>query len=322
MVIPYALFFGIAALFVKSFWLGVGAIAGLLLLAYGVGAAVNWFETNRPCPHGVWSGSRGACDACKAEQARWHREIEKQALARQQKERIKQDAKKLKQEEIERLSNAWLTSTETYQGLSALQFENAIAELFRKLGYKVKQTPFVADGGLDATAEKGGKRYVIECKKYEPTNSVGRRDVQILVAAMHDVKGDGGFFITTGVFSRTAREYASKYPIELYDRVRLPSLVHQAYPVKQDFSHARVMCPECGSIELMPIGETPRVGTCANGHRITNEIIKTDMKIFSTSEVPYCDRCGIPMRKVWGYRRKFWGCPRYPKCRETRPIER
>ncbi|MDA2913303.1 restriction endonuclease [Acidobacteriia bacterium AH_259_A11_L15] len=299
----------------------VVVLVGLVVVWLSSVPIAKWKESRRPCVHGFRGGLRRGCEACQAEQMRIQRQREAELGRWKQKEIIKKQASKLRDEEIERLSKAWLSSTESYEALTPREFENAVSEIFRKLGYKVKQTPFSRDVGKDAIAVKDGKKYVIECKKYAPNNRIGRREIQILLAAMQDEKGDGGLYVTTGSFTKDAIEYARKRRIELYDRIRLPVLVHQAYPVRMDFSQAKVMCAECGSTSILPIDDKPTKGFCTNGHPITNEIVKTDMKIFSTAEFPYCE-CGAPMRIVRGYRRNFWGCSRFPGCRETKPFDR
>jgi hypothetical protein len=37
---------------------------------------------------------------------------------------------------------------------------------------------------------------------------------------------------------------------------------------------------------------------------------------------PTCVRCQVPMLRRDGARGPFWGCPGFPVCRETRPIDR
>jgi HJR/Mrr/RecB family endonuclease len=103
-------------------------------------------------------------------------------------------------------------------------FEDAIAELFRKLNFKVQQTLYSNDGGKDVIAWKDGRKYVIECKRYSASSVTGRRDLQILLAAMHDEKADGALFITTGKFSSSAIKYAEINKIEVFDRDHLPIL--------------------------------------------------------------------------------------------------
>jgi Restriction endonuclease/Topoisomerase DNA binding C4 zinc finger len=202
--------------------------------------------------------------------------------------------------------------------MSPRQFENAIAQLFRELGYEVKQTPFSNDRGKDAIVWKNGAKYLVECKRYEAENKIGRRDLQIFVAAMKEENAKGGYYINTGCFASTAVAYAKENSIELYDRQRLPVLVNSAYPMRAEIEKARVMCLDCGTIEQLPLTESPSSGICANGHQITNKI--TTRLVCSGAFAPesFCEKCGADMRLVTGRYRKFWGCSRYPKCRFTR----
>jgi len=153
--------------------------------------------------------------------------------------------------------------------MDSKQFEDAVAALFCQLGYEVKQTPYSNDRGKDAIARKDGKKYLIECKRYGADNTIGRRDLQIFVAAMKEENADAGFYINTGRFAKTAIEYAAKENIDLYDSERFPVLVNAAFPVREDISRVKVMCLECGTTLTLPVGETPTSGTCENGHAVT-----------------------------------------------------
>jgi restriction system protein len=204
--------------------------------------------------------------------------------------------------------------------MSPRQFENAIAELFRKFGYEVKQTPFSNDGGKDAIAIKDGKKYLIECKRYAADNSVGRRDIQIFVAAIQEEKANGGYYVNTGVFTQPAIAYAKKNNILLYDRQLLASLINQAYPVSFDAGHTNVMCLECGAVTSMPLLDHPVTGTCSNGHSITSGLVKADLRVLSSCDIPYCERCGAPMTIVALRGRRFWGCSRYPACKASKSM--
>ena len=212
------------------------------------------------------------------------------------------------------------------------QFENAIAELFRKLGYKVKQTPYSNDGGKDAILLKDGKKYLVECKRYSESNCVGRPDIQKFVAAMHDESATGGYYVSTGIFSSAAKEYAEGHAIRLFDRFTLPSLVLGAYPVTQDAASSKAMCLDCGAIVDFALDDAPVEALCPNGHEVRSTIKRTDLSVLSAAGttlrvltpngVPHCEKCGSPMRIVKGYRGEFWGCSEYPNCKFTRGISK
>jgi hypothetical protein len=252
-------------------------------------------ERQKQCAHGVRAGASGRCQTCRAEAARFREREEAQAQERERRKRISNEAMKMRTNEMERLSKEWLGFVASYFVMTPRQFEDAIAELFRRLGYKVNQTPFTKDGGKDAIAWKDGRKFLIECKRYEITTSVGRRDIQIFVAAIQDEKAESGFYVNTGVFTRDATSYAEQKGLTIYDRSRFPILVNEAYPEAVDHLNASVMCTECGSVISMPLEDSPTTGKCPNGHSVTGNLSKRALGIFPSAgaAIPKCDpQCG------------------------------
>jgi HJR/Mrr/RecB family endonuclease len=293
-----------------SWWLAI-VVAGSVLVVAGsvIGQSIRvakWINANRRCEHGVRAGKTGRCDTCEA--------IAQRAA---QKQMIVKESEALQLREKQRLSEAWLSNAESYFKMKSQEFETAVAVLFRKLDYKVLQTPFSNDGGKDAVVWKDGKKYLIECKRYAEGQSIGRRDLQILVAAMLEEKAAGGIYVNTGRFTETAVAYALQNRIDLYDRNRLPALVNKAYGVPVGATRADVMCPECGQIHSLALGTT---GTCRNGHRIANNLRMEDMSVLGSLEPPRCKKCGREMKVVKGSRGPFWGCSQYPACKSSQPI--
>src|SRR5690606_27830884 len=78
-------------------------------------------------------------------------------------EKLERDKQTLYRQECERYRQFSMRKASYVRELSPNGFEDAIAELFRALGYKVQQTPYVNDGGKEAIAFKNGKKYAIEC---------------------------------------------------------------------------------------------------------------------------------------------------------------
>ena len=118
---------------------------------------------------------------------------------------------------------------ELLDDLSGFEFEDLVADVFRKLGYEnVRQAGKTADEGRDVLVEEvvDGQRgaVVVECKH---TDSVGRPVVQKLHSAVatYDYAGPKrGMVVTTGSFTNPAQEYAQRlratddpHPIELLD---------------------------------------------------------------------------------------------------------
>lgn len=298
----------------------VAVLGALVIFILLIDAAAEWVGRLKWCPHGIRFLPKRVCLECQAEEDRLKEERAAAAAQLEQRKIIDQASKKLRAEEIKRLSESWLSNATVYSEMPPQQFEQAVAELFRRLGYSVEQTPISHDGGKDAIAHREGKKYLIECKRYAATQKVGRRDLQILFSAMHAEQADAGFCVTTGTFTRTAKDYAATNNINLYDQVRLPFLVNEAYPVSTDFSRAAVMCRECGSVISVPIEILPATANCVNGHEVTSNIVTADLRVLSEGEVPYCEKCGVPMRLVRWNGSEFWGCSSYPTCRVSKPL--
>lgn len=323
----------VSDVFKIGFGWGLGAVIGVyvcgVLLVLGAGSLSASIKRNKRCAHGVRRGKDGGCQDCVADEERRNADWKARQAVQEQKNAIKKNAAALRASELNTLRRRWLSRSELYLQMTSQQFEDAVAVLFRELGYQVKQTPYSNDRGKDAIALKDGKKYLIECKRYDANNTIGRRDLQVFVAAMKEENAHGGFYINTGRFANTVAEYAEQNQIDIYDGTTFPTLVNSAFPVKEDVSSASVMCAECGDVLRLPIGEVPTAGKCANGHSVTNDITTTRVASARFACLPVisgppsrpalvCDQCGSTMRLVNGWRGKFWGCSKYPKCKSTK----
>ena len=65
---------------------------------------------------------------------------------------------------------------ENIKRLNGYEFENNLAELYKKMGYFVIQTPLSNDQGADLIVEKMGIKSVIQAKRY--SSKVGNKAVQ------------------------------------------------------------------------------------------------------------------------------------------------
>ena len=156
--------------------------------------------------------------------------------------------------------------------LSPHNFENLVSELFRKMGYTVKQTPYTNDRGRDAIARKGGKTYLVECKRYARDRKIGRRDLQIFHSAMTEEAAAGGFLVTTGKFGRTTKEFVRDKKIELIDEKRLIEMMRRYMPYdSREADKFRVMREECGSIVERRLGRPEEIVRCVLGHVVSSD---------------------------------------------------
>ncbi|RUP10304.1 restriction endonuclease [Hyphomicrobium sp.] len=95
-------------------------------------------------------------------------------------------------------------------------FEKLIVELLVAIGYggshknAAMQLGRSGDGGVDGVVNEdrlGLDRVYIQAKRYAPTNSVGRPDVQAFVGSLVGLGATKGVFVTTSTFSSQARDF-------------------------------------------------------------------------------------------------------------------
>ncbi len=110
---------------------------------------------------------------------------------------------------------------ENIHQLTSREFEEFIAEIWAKKGYKVDLTSETRDGGKDMYAYKKDSSsetlLAIECKKYNPLNKIGRPIIQKLNGVVESEHLTGGILATTSYFTKDALEFADlvRYRIHL-----------------------------------------------------------------------------------------------------------
>lgn len=142
------------------------------------------------------------------------------------------------------------------------EFEDYIADLFRRMGYKTKVTGGSYDEGVDVVAEKDGIEYYIQCKKFITQNvTVGAvRDFYGAIAD-HLAKGKG-YFITTNKFTLEAESFAEDKPIELIDSFKLIKYIRLAE--KNTEENKTKVCSKCGGKLLEKTGRYGKFYGCSN----------------------------------------------------------
>ena len=111
-------------------------------------------------------------------------------------------------------------------GLSAIRFHQMVAEAFRRRGYRV----ISRKGGPDLSAsadlilEKEGRSYFVQCGLWK-TPRVGATAVRKLHEHVQAAGVQGGYLVTTGVFTGEALALARETGIEAVDGARLRGLM-------------------------------------------------------------------------------------------------
>jgi HJR/Mrr/RecB family endonuclease len=301
-------------------------VGGIVLAAAGWTIAVGvrvvrrflkWRRSWQRCPHRVPGGlTRHKCSAC-ARNARLAEEARVQAAQAEERRReIHKAADDLVRQERERLAASLVPSLAELRALSPQRFEDEIAEMFKRLGFEVKQTPYVNDMGRDAIMKKKGKTYLLECKRYGESGTSGRPELQKFYAAILDDGAVLGYFVTTGSFTKGAVEWAATKPIELIDGTTLLRRMLESKPLVASDDSYKSLCRQCGRSVIQQL-RVPAVVRCEAGHEVEPTLTVDDVLADSAGSVPICPRCGGTMRLINGRKGKFWGCRRYPECHGT-----
>ena len=163
------------------------------------------------------------------------------------------------------------------------EFEELIAEAYRRKGYSVVENDGVGpDGGIDLVLKKSGNLFLVQCKHWK-TQKIDVRVVREMYGLMTAERASGVIVITSGLFTQDAKTFAEDKAIDLVEGYQVADLVSSAQ---------RMPFPSANPIPPHP-GET----TCHN--------------------------CGANLvlrvaRKGKNPGNKFWGCSNFPKCTFTR----
>lgn len=134
-------------------------------------------------------------------------------------------------------NSQWKTDNELIywlRGLKPGEFEDYIAELFRKLGYQTEKVGQTNDHGIDVTLKKDGQTSYVQCKKFITTivSSPAMRD--FYGAIVDHLTNGKAYFVTTNVFTLDAELFAENKPIELVDRFKLVKYIRMTENQKSE----------------------------------------------------------------------------------------
>ena len=136
-------------------------------------------------------------------------EVEAMKIAKQEKLEAEKKIQELENRQFQMKADFWLK-------LNGYDFENEIAKLFKRKGYKVQQTSFSGDGGADIiVTDTSGEKFIIQCKNHK--NPVSPHIARDLLGTLIDYKVDSGILINTGGFTHGTIKFSLKHPLTLYD---------------------------------------------------------------------------------------------------------
>ena len=115
--------------------------------------------------------------------------------------------------------------------MDGLEFERWCADLLRTLHYEnVENTVASGDQGVDIIAKKNGKRYAIQCKRYN--SWLGNTPVQEVYAGKKYYDCDVAVVMTNSRFTASARELAEATHVRLWDMYTIKKMLR--YSEKND----------------------------------------------------------------------------------------
>ena len=160
----------------------------------------------------------------RQERARENRDKDTEQLAREAEERlarIERNRIEAEREEEERRKHIEsLLSREAVRDdinyMTGLEFEKFMADVLRQKGYLVEETKASGDQGVDLLLPNyDGKRVAVQLKRY--TGAVGNSAIQQTFAGMAHYHAEEGWVITTGTFTKSARQIARSTRVRLID---------------------------------------------------------------------------------------------------------
>ncbi|MHA3775442.1 restriction endonuclease [Verrucomicrobiota bacterium sgz303538] len=184
------------------------------------------------------------------------------------------------------------TGIASIRELSWSSFELLVGQAYRQQGYEVIETGGRGpDGGIDLKLLKNDTITIVQCKQWKAWK-VGVKPIRELYGVLMAERADQAFFVTSGVFTREAREFSQGKPLELIDGEALSRLIQSVQ------STAAMMSPTRASELQCKVNEAP--------------------------QSPKCPRCNESMvlrtaKRGANVGSQYWGCSGYPKCTGTLP---
>lgn len=254
----------------------------------------------------LYEEAGAAYRAAQEAAARVQREAEQRRQEAERAERERQEAEQRRQQQVEMARRRKLV--DYWMALSGVEFERELAIVFKHLGYDVQETPTSGDQGIDLVLGKNGATTIVQCKSHK--SSIGPATARELLGSLVASGADNSILACTGGFTQGVRDFVKDKPIDLISAEELATLCDS------------LNVPELQTVDTSDrgIGKKQSSSHSQRKHKRRKQGDKGYSPVIYA--LPTCPTpgCGSTMVSRTGKRGRFWGCPRYPKCRGTRDI--
>lgn len=137
-------------------------------------------------------------------------------------------------------------SIDSIRSLHWRDFEELVAEAYRRQGYAVKEGGFGPDGGIDLVLRRDGATTLVQCKHWKG-RKVGVAVVREMFGVLTANKATQVVIICSGEFTQEAVNFAENKPIELINGDRLVEMIRLAQKKPTIEDPVKKICPKCNS---------------------------------------------------------------------------
>src|SRR5690606_11689954 len=126
--------------------------------------------------------------------------------------------------------------SESIRSLSWREFEELLAEAYRRKGYSVVENSQLGpDGGIDVRLYKEGRTYLVQCKHWK-SQKVGVSVVREMLGLITAEGAYRGLVVTSGSFTEEASKFAQNQPIDLIGGRELHELISSIQNLNKEAS--------------------------------------------------------------------------------------
>ena len=110
-----------------------------------------------------------------------------------------------------------MVTKQQLQSMDPYEFEELVADLWESKGYTTNVRKKSGDKAVDIDAERGGRKEVIQVKRYSDGNKIGSEEVRKYATLYQQTDANQVVLVTSGQFTSSARELADDLGVEIVD---------------------------------------------------------------------------------------------------------